>query len=93
MEKNTTSCQLTDGTIAHFTQLLQLAIITGTDIVDHFRLARFSVTDEGKIVMNPEYENVFKSAIKKMTDEAERMLKEKQEEFDKMTNQNRERAE
>ena len=39
--------KLNDSVIAHLAKLLQLSIITGTDIVDHMRQIRVAVEDNG----------------------------------------------
>jgi hypothetical protein len=60
---------LTDNTISHIAQLLQMAMLTGTDIVDHFRLAQF-VVEDGKIDIAPDYYENFQENIQRMLDEA-----------------------
>ena len=45
---------LTDNAISHVAQLLQVAILTGTDIVDNLRAAQFVVKD-GAIEISPDY--------------------------------------
>jgi len=55
-----------DTTIGHVAQLLQLAILTGTDIIDHFRSAHFAINDEGIISLHPEYAENFDSNLQKM---------------------------
>ena len=43
---NNTEYTMNDETIAQIAKILQVAILTGTDIVDNLRLARFTVDGE-----------------------------------------------
>ena len=45
--ENETNYKLSDEVIAHVAQLLQLAILTGTDVVDNLRMIRLSPLGEG----------------------------------------------
>jgi hypothetical protein len=48
---------LHDNTIAHIAKLVQLAMITGTDIIDHLRMMKLSDGgDDGLIRIDKEYE-------------------------------------
>jgi DNA-binding ferritin-like protein len=64
--ESTSTYTMDDTTIGHVAQLLQLAILTGTDIIDHFRSAHFAVSDEGIISLHPEYAENFDSNLQKM---------------------------
>ncbi len=66
MDQTSQIYTMSDATIAHVAQLLQVAILTGTDIIDHFRAARFTVDSEGDIALHPEYAENFNSNIQKM---------------------------
>lgn len=57
---------LHDSSIAHIAKLIQMAILTGTDIVDHLRMAQFETDEDNKIFVNQEYLEVFEEQIKKM---------------------------
>lgn len=59
---------LHDSSIAHVAKLIQIAILTGTDIVDHLRMAQFEIGEDDKIRINQEYSDVFEEQIKKMLD-------------------------
>ncbi len=67
------NAKLTDNTIGQVAKCLQLAILTGTDIVDHLRQMVFVVTD-GKIEVSPEFATQFESNVQDMLQE----LQEKQ---------------
>ena len=62
--------QLSDGSIAQLVKLLQLAILTGTDVSDNFRTIRF-VSEDGVLYLDPEYVENFDKNIEKMQAEAE----------------------
>jgi hypothetical protein len=70
--------QLTDNTISHIAQLLQIAILTGTDVVDNLRSARF-VTVEEKIEVSPEYLETFQANLSRLLEEADQMSKDSNE--------------
>ena len=59
--------KLTDKTIGQIAKLLQIAIITGTDIVDNLRTLRLVSTDAG-LDPDPTYLENFDSSINKMVD-------------------------
>ncbi len=65
--------RLTDTAIGHIAQLLQVAILTGTDIIDNLRTAKFVVRD-GTIEVSPNWSEVFQSNIQKMMEEANQAL-------------------
>jgi len=60
---------LTDNAISHIAKLVQVAILTGTDIVDNLRMAQF-VTVNGQIEVSPDYQETFDANIQKMLSEA-----------------------
>lgn len=62
--------KLTDNAISHVAQLLQVAILTGTDIVDNLRTAQF-VLKEGAIEISPDYFESFNENVEKMLREAQ----------------------
>ena len=67
--------KLSDATIAHIAQLVQLAMLTGTDVVDHMRMMTL-VETEGQIFLDPDYESQSDDNIQKMIQEAVRMQSE-----------------
>ena len=64
--------KLNDSVIAHFVKLLQLGLLTGTDIVDHFRMVRLSLEDS-ELFLNKEYEETQEANINKMLNEAKEL--------------------
>ena len=67
--------KLSDEVIAHIAKILQMAIITGTDIIDHMRMMILDEVD-GEIVLNEEYANIVETNIQKMIDNALEQQKE-----------------
>jgi hypothetical protein len=60
--------KLSDAAIAQIAKVLQVAILTGTDITDNLRLMSF-IQEEGKLMLEPNYEKSFNENIEKMTSE------------------------
>jgi hypothetical protein len=65
---------LEDTTIAQIVKLIQMALLTGTDIVDHLRMMQLEVDSNNKIVLNTEYAEVFNDQIEKMLKASEQSL-------------------
>tara|TARA_S200002703_G_C3644714_1_gene197908 strand:+ start:336 stop:563 length:228 start_codon:yes stop_codon:yes gene_type:complete len=61
--------KLNDSVIAHFVKLLQLGLLTGTDIVDHFRMVRLTL-EEDELFLNKEYESNQAENINRMLQQA-----------------------
>ena len=63
------SYKLDDSVIANIAKLIQVAILTGTDIVDNLRTITLDLDSTGeKLVLNSDYENSFESNINKMVE-------------------------
>ena len=60
---------LSDRTIAHVARILQMAILTGTDIVDNLRMMRV-VNNEGTLELDPEYASNFDGNIETLLNDA-----------------------
>ena len=61
--------KLSDSTIAQIVQLIQLGILTGTDVSDQMRTMRVVVdADEGAVVPDPAYLETFNENLKRMQD-------------------------
>lgn len=65
---------LEDSAIAQIVKLIQMALLTGTDIVDHLRMMQLEVNDNNKIVLNTEYAEIFNEQIEKMLKASEQSL-------------------
>ena len=61
--------KLSDPAIAQVAKLVQVAILTGTDVVDHLRTLVLVNTDLG-LALDPDYEENFEANLNKMVEEA-----------------------
>jgi len=61
--------KFSDEVIAHIAKILQMALITGTDIVDHLRMITIE-TEDGQLFLNKEYAENYEANIEKMINEA-----------------------
>ena len=64
--------KLDDSAIAHIAKALQVAMITGTDIVDNLRQVEF-VTENDSLFVDPEHSKAFDESLEKMLQDAEQM--------------------
>lgn len=62
---------LSDEFIAQLAKLLQLALLTGTNLADNLRLVRVTQADDGTVVLTEEYKKNFEANIEKMLAEVE----------------------
>tara|TARA_B100000212_G_C27359021_1_gene527291 strand:+ start:1382 stop:1606 length:225 start_codon:yes stop_codon:yes gene_type:complete len=58
--------KLHDTSIAQISKVLQMAILTGTDIVDHLRMVTLEVQEDGMLYVEKEYQKIFDDSINKM---------------------------
>ncbi len=58
--------KLHDTSIAQISKILQMAILTGTDIVDHLRMVTFEDQEDGMLYIEKEYKKIFDDSISKM---------------------------
>ena len=59
--------KLSDSTIAQIVQLVQLGILTGTDVSDQMRTMRVVVNnDNGTVAPDPDYLETFNENLKRM---------------------------
>jgi hypothetical protein len=70
--------KLHDSVIAHVVKLIQLGFITGTDVVDHFRMIEM-VAEEGELFLSKEYEEKQENNIGRMLEEASQQSEKQQE--------------
>ncbi len=66
--QNTNGLKLSDSAIAHVAKVLQVALLTGTDIVDNLRLANFEEKD-GELSLTKESEEVFAANLQRLMEE------------------------
>ena len=58
-----------DEVIAHIAKILQMALITGTDVVDHLRMVTLT-EKEGQLFLEEEYSNIIEDNIDRMINNA-----------------------
>ena len=63
------SYSLSDQSIAMLLQLLQLGILTGTDVSDHFRTFRM-ISDGGTLYPDPEFESQLEENLQRLRSQA-----------------------
>jgi len=67
--------RLSDNSIAQMVKLLQLAILTGTDISDNFRMVKF-VCEDNILDLDPDYVESFEVNLEKMQSQASELSSE-----------------
>jgi hypothetical protein len=71
--------KVSDELIGMIRELVQLALITGTNIVDHMRALVVEETPDGRfITVSPEYVQAYNDMIEKLHKEAEERIAEMQ---------------
>lgn len=65
------SFRLDDNVIAHIAKILQVSMLTGTDIIDHMRMIRLDQKD-GTLVLQKEYSDVFDGSLDSMLENAQK---------------------
>ena len=67
----TKEMQLDDEVIGQIARLVQLAILTGTDVVDNLRMMRLTVDNEtDNLILTDSYREVAESQIETLMNEA-----------------------
>ena len=61
---------LDDSVIAQIAKIIQVAILSGTDITDNLRQMSLSVNSEGKLGLSKEYVSIFNRNLERMTEQA-----------------------
>jgi len=60
--------KLSDNSIAQLVRVLQLAIITGTDVSDNIRMMQF-VEEDGYLILDEDYLETFEANLQRLQDE------------------------
>ena len=72
MSNTKASMAFSDEVIGQIARAVQLAIITGTDVVDNLRMMRVETDEEtGLLVLTDEYREIASGQIEKLMQEAE----------------------
>jgi len=72
------SYKLSDEFIGQVAKLVQLALLTGTNVVDNLRLVRVAASDDGEVVLAAEYKDYFNASLSQMLDEVDNLQTEMQ---------------
>ena len=64
--------RLSDNSISQLVRVLQLALLTGTDITDNLRTMRF-VDEDGILDPDPEYSENFENNLERLREEANKL--------------------
>ena len=70
-EDTTTTFNLSDTAIAHIAKILQVAILTGTDISDNLRQFELTADENGKLTVSENFVNTFNNNVEKMMQEVQ----------------------
>jgi 3-hydroxy-3-methylglutaryl CoA synthase len=62
--------KLHDNTIGHIAKLIQMAILTGTDIIDHLRMLEIKKDEHDMLVLQEKYVEIFDNSLQKMIENA-----------------------
>ena len=73
--------KLDDSVVSHVAKLLQVALLTGTDIVDHMRMIRLKThtQDNTVLVLEDEYRSIFDNSLEIMVKNADQAIQEESE--------------
>ena len=73
--------KLDDSVVSHVAKLLQVALLTGTDIVDHMRMIRLKThtQDNTVLVLEDEYRSIFDNSLETMVKNADQAIQEESE--------------
>ncbi len=66
---------LSDQSIVRVVDLLQLALLTGTDIIDNLRTLRLTV-DGDKLIITDDDNQAFLDAVRRLSDKADELAAE-----------------
>ncbi len=67
--------KLNDEVIAHIAKQLQMAILTGTDIIDNLRMIKLQEED-GQLFLDPEYVATAEENEKRMIEQAQTLVRQ-----------------
>jgi len=69
MSNENNEYSLSASTIGQIAKVLQVAILTGTDIVDNLKMMKLTVSDEGTLDPSEGYVDIFNNNIERMMSE------------------------
>jgi hypothetical protein len=71
--------KLSDEVISAIARSLQVAILTGTDVIDNLRAIRVELSEDGEMVLTGDYRKSEKENIEKMLQLAQEMQENPQD--------------
>jgi hypothetical protein len=71
--------KLSDEVISAIARSLQVAILTGTDVIDNLRAIRVELSDDGEMILTGDYRKSEKENIDKMLQLAQEMQENPQD--------------
>lgn len=74
--------KFSDDLIGQISKLLQVALLTGTDIIDHLRMLEVTPGEETLLEMSPEYKTLFDGQIDSMMAEVEKFAAQMESDVD-----------
>ena len=63
--------KLSDDVITQIAKVIQIAILTGTDVVDNLRMVELTDDGNGKLNLSNDYKAIAESQIEKLLEELE----------------------
>jgi hypothetical protein len=63
--------KMTDDLIAMIRELVQLSLLTGTNIIDHMRALVTEITPDGRVTVTPEYIQAYNTMVSQLASQAE----------------------
>ena len=80
MSNTNTEMSLSDEVIGQVARLVQIAILTGTDVVDNLRMLRVTFNEEdGNLILTDEYRAMAAEQVEKMLQEVTQASAETEE--------------
>jgi len=76
MTNQTETYVFSDDLVIMMAKLIQVAMLSGTDIYDHLRTIQCVVNDEGKITASPDFSEKLETEIVSMLERAQSLAKE-----------------
>lgn len=76
MTNKTETYVFSDDLVIMMAKLIQVAMLSGTDIYDHLRTIQCVVNDEGKITTSPDFSEKLEAEIVSMLERAQGLAKE-----------------
>ena len=76
MANQTETYVFSDDLVIMMAKLIQVAMLSGTDIYDHLRTIQCVVNDEGKITTSPDFSEKLEEEIVSMLERAQGLAKE-----------------